>query len=817
MVNPINDAPTAVTDSISINEDGPILIKPLLNDSDVEGDPITMLSHTNPSKGVLQDNGDFTVTYTPTFDVFGSDSFTYVISDGKLSSTGTVNISITAVNDAPRLTSTDPAPWTMNEDTPTSFPINIYDPETLSDNLVIKITSSDQTIIPDTSIHLQGSGADKTLLLTPNLNKFGTLDIQIEATDGELTTTKVFPVEILSVNDLPTISNVTDKSIPEDSTSPAYTFTVNDVETTAADLTITAHSANGTLIPDSQITVTPTGGGNRTVQLTPAANLIGTSLITLTVHDADGGTASDTFIMTVTPVNDPPVANADTANVNEDASVSINVLGNDTDVDIGNEGDDLTIVSSASVDNGTVDIASDKKSLSFTPSANWNGTEVFTYTIRDTAGSTASASVTVTVAPVNDPPVAVNDTATTNEETAVIINVLTNDTDIDLSREGDVLTITSADNAANGTATITGSGKTITFTPALDFSGNASFDYTIEDQHGASSTAHVTVTVSAVNDPPIISDISDQTIAEDGNSGALSFTVTDVDTAATSLTVTATSANGTVIPTGNVVFSGTGTDRTVTITPVINKNTWNRIGSIDNPILITLTVSDGALTDSDSFNVTVTPLNDAPVAIADSTSVNEDSFVNILALANDTDVDIANEGDSITITSFADVDHGTVVIAGDGLSLRFTPNPNWYGSEVFSYTITDSHGATAVANITVTVNPINDAPTIIATDDQTINEDTNTGAITFTIDDVDNVVTSLTVTGTSNNLAVIPVENVVFGGSGSSRTVTITPLANKNTWNKTTLVNDPVTITLTVKDASNANHYRHIYSHSLKG
>lgn len=804
VVNAINDAPSAVTDTVNINEDGPIIISPLANDSDFEGDTITLVSHTNPAKGVLQDNGDSTVTYTPTYDVFGADSFTYVISDGLLTSTGTVNINITAINDAPRLTSSDAAPWTMLEDTPTSFPINIYDPETPSDNLVIKITSSDQTLIPDTSIHLQGSGSDKTLLLTPNLNKFGTLDIQIEATDGELTTTEIFPVEILSMNDLPTISNVTDHSIPEDSTSPAYTFTVYDIETAATDLTITAHSANGTLIPDDQVVVTHTGGGNRTVKITPAANLIGTSSITLTVHDADSGTSNDSFTMTVTPVNDPPVANADTASVNEDASVSIDVLSNDTDVDLAIEGDNLTIVSTAGVDNGAVVIAEDNKSISFTPSANWNGTEVFTYTIRDTAGSTASASVTVTVAPVNDPPQAVNDTAATNEETAVVVNVLTNDTDIDLSREGDNLTISSTANVENGSVVIAGNGKSLTFTPALDWSGEETFDYTIKDQHDATSTAQVIVTVNATNDPPIISDIPDQIIAEDGNSGAISFTVSDVDTAAASLTVSVTTANGTVIPTGNVVFGGSGTDRTVTISPVLDKNTWNKTGSIDNPILLTVTVSDGALTDSDTLNVSVTPLNDAPVANADTASVNEDNPVTILALANDTDVDIANEGDSITITSYAAVDNGTVTIAGDGLSLAFTPTLNWNGVEVFSYTITDSHGLTSTANITVTVNAVNDTPTIVATVDQTINEDTNTGAITFTIDDVDNTAASLTVTRASSNTTVIPLANVVLGGSGASRTVTVTPAANKNTWNKTTLVNNPVTITITVKDTSNA-------------
>ena len=314
----------------------------------------------------------------------------------------------------------------------------------------------------------------------------------------------------------------------------------------------------------------------------------------------------------------------------------------------------------------------------------------------------------------------------------------------------------------------------------------------------------MTVTVTPVNDAPVISDIADQTISEDSNTGAVTFTIYDVDNNADTLTIDATTANDTIIPKDNIVFGGSGTDRTVTITPVTNKNTWNKTSSIHDPVGLTITVSDGALTDSDTLNITVTPVNDAPVAVADSTSVNEDNPVTISARSNDSDVDIANEGDSIIISSYANVDHGTVVIAGDGSTLTFTPELNWTGVEVLSYTIKDSHDATASANITVTVNAVNDAPTIVANEDQTINEDSSTGAITFAINDVDNTADTLTVTAVSNNTTVIPNANVVLGGSGSSRTVTVTPVANKNTWNNTTSVHNPVTITLTVKDASNA-------------
>src|SRR5204863_4274061 len=145
-----------------------------------------------------------------------------------------------------------------------------------------------------------------------------------------------------------------------------------------------------------------------------------------------------------TPVNDPPVAVNDTATTPEDTSVSIPVLVNDSDVD----GDPLTITAATGT-NGTVSIVG--TNLLFTPATNFNGVVTLSYTISDGHGGTASATVSVTVTPVNDPPVAVNDVATTPEDTAVSIPVLANDSDVD----GDTLTITGA-STTNGTVSVVG-------------------------------------------------------------------------------------------------------------------------------------------------------------------------------------------------------------------------------------------------------------------------------------------------------------------------------------------------------------------------
>ena len=167
--------------------------------------------------------------------------------------------------------------------------------------------------------------------------------------------------------------------------------------------------------------------------------------------------------MTVTPVNDGPVAVNDTATTTEDAAVSGNVLTNDTDVDAGTT---LTATLGTSPANGTVTLAANG-AFTYTPNANFNGTDAFTYTASDGTAVSNIATVTITVGAVNDAPIAVDDAATTAEETAVSGNVLTNDTDVDT---GTTLTAMLGASPAHGTLTLAANGA-FTYTPSTNFNG----------------------------------------------------------------------------------------------------------------------------------------------------------------------------------------------------------------------------------------------------------------------------------------------------------------------------------------------------------
>jgi len=366
-------------------------------------------------------------------------------------------------------------------------------------------------------------------------------------------------------------------------------------------------------------------------------------------------------------VNHAPDAVNDSATVAEDGSKTINVLGNDTDPD----GDKLT-VKSATAEHGTVKINADG-TVTYTPNANYNGPDTITYTVADPSGLTDTATVGITVTPVNDAPDAVNDTATVAEDGSKTINVLGNDTDPD----GDKLTVKSA-TAEHGTVKINADG-TVTYTPNANYNGPDTITYTVADPSGLTDTATVGITVTPVNDAPdAVNDTA--TVAEDG-SKTINVLGNDTDPDGDKLTVkSATAEHGTV---------KINADGTVTYTPNANYN---------GPDTITYTVADpSGLTDTATVGITVTPVNDAPDAVNDSAATDYMKPVTIPVLANDTDVD----GDTLTVTA-ATSPNGTVKINADG-TLTFTPASGFDGDATITYSISDGHGGTDTATVTVTV------------------------------------------------------------------------------------------------------------------
>jgi VCBS repeat-containing protein len=380
-------------------------------------------------------------------------------------------------------------------------------------------------------------------------------------------------------------------------------------------------------------------------------------------------------------VNDLPVAGDDTAKTLEDTPTVIDVLGNDSDIDLS---DVLMVTALADPANGIV--ATNGISLTYTPTLNFNGLDVFTYTVGDGNGGGAMATVTVTVNAVNDPPVAVDDGFVTDENTAFVTgNVLENDYDPDNE------TVSFAGLSTTGTAGLVTSNGDGTF----DYDPNGQFDYlavgetavdtfgyTISDTQNLTATAIVSITIEGVNDLPVAGDDTAETLEDTAT--VIDALGNDMDIDSSDVLMVTAVAN----PTNGIVATN---GISITYTPTLNFN------GLD---VFTYTVGDGnGGFDTATVTVTVEAVNDPPVAGDDLALTRAGVAVLVDVLSNDDD---PVDGDMLVITAVDDPLNGTAVIVGS--EILYTPDANFVGLEQFTYTISDGEYF-VTATITVTVEP----------------------------------------------------------------------------------------------------------------
>jgi CshA-type fibril repeat protein/VCBS repeat-containing protein len=659
---PVDDqAPVAANDSAETDENTPVVIPVLANDSDPDGDPLSIDSVTQPANGSVTINPDGTLTYTPDEGYTGTDSFTYTVTDGDLTDTATVTVTVNEVNEAP-VAANDSA--TTEEDTPVTIDVLANDADPNADD-TLSVTSVGSPANGTASINPDG-----TITYTPNAGFFGTDSFTYTVSDGELTDTATVTVTVNEVNEAPVAAN--DSAETDENTPIVIPVLANDSDPDGDPLSIDSvtQPANGS------VTIDPDG----TITYTPDEGYTGTDSFTYTVSDGQGGTATATVTVTVTAVNQDPVANNDTATTTQNTAVTIPVLANDSDPD----GDPLSIDSVTQPANGTVTIDPDG-TITYTPDEGYTGTDSFTYTVSDGQGGTATATVMVTVTPDNDAPVAVADSATTAEDTPVTIDVLSNDSDPD----GDTLSIESVTPPTNGTAEII-EGQ-VRYTPNADWSGTDSFTYTVTDGQGGTATATVTVTVTPANDPPVA--VDDTVTTDEDTAATIDVLANDSDPENDPLTITAVgqASHGTAVISGNQIV----------YTPDANFNGTDTF---------TYTVSDGELTDTATVTVNVDPVNDVPVVSGpvDLGSMDEDGSLLISEaelLANASDID----GDSLSVTDLTVASgSGELTDNLDG-TWTFIPTTDWNGEVSFDYSVTDgTTGTPAIASLTV--DPVNDAP-----------------------------------------------------------------------------------------------------------
>ncbi|MDK9417953.1 tandem-95 repeat protein [Vibrio parahaemolyticus] len=688
-VTPVNDAPVAKDDTAITDEDTPVTIDVLPNDTDIDGDKLSIQSATVPEAQGKVEIVDGKLVFTPAENFNGDAEITYTVTDGELTDEAKVAVTVNPVNDAPTI-KVD-AVESITEDAVSTDTVlatlTVRDTDTPEDQLTVSLenNSNGYFVLVGNEVKLTQAGVDAV-----NNDELNLKDLTISASvsDGVNPTANDSDSLIVNrVNDAPTVENaIADQVLSED--FDAYTIDLNEVfKDTDSSLEFSA-SGNNSI----QISIV-----NGVATINPTADWNGKETITFTAKDPSGESISQTVNFTVAPVADIV---ADKATVVEDTSTVIKVLGNDT---FEGDGKVVSLDTNNGPANGTVSVNPDG-SVTYTPNDNYHGTDSFTYIVTS-GGVSESTTVSVDVTPVNDAPVAKDDIATTQEDTAVTIDVLPNDSDVD----GDKLSIESASvPKEQGTVEVV-NGKLV-FTPAENFNGDAEITYTVTDGQ-LTDEAKVTVTVNPVNDAPTIKVDAVESITEDAVSTdtvVATLTVRDTDTSEDQLTVSLeNNSNGYFVLVGDEVkLTQAGVD-------AVNNDELNL-----KDLTISASVSDGVNpTASDSDSLVVNRVNDAPTvenAIADQV-LSEDFDTYTIDLN-----EVFKDSDSSLEFSVSGSDNIQISIVSGVATI--TPTADWNGKETITFTAKDPSGENVSQTVDFTVAPVVD----IEADSTNVVEDTPT-------------------------------------------------------------------------------------------
>jgi hypothetical protein len=749
-VDPVNDAPVANAQTLSVDEDGSLNIT--LGGSDVESSPLTYSVGT-PLHGSLSGTAP-NLVYTPDANYHGSDSFTFTVNDGTDdSAAATIAITVNPINDAPVASAQS---VTTDEDSAKPITLGVTDVDL--DSLTFTITTA--------PAHGTLSGTAPNLIYTPDANYHGADSFAFKANDGTVDSNEAtVSITVDPVNDAP-VANGQALSVNEDG-SLNIALGGSDVE--GSGLTFSnGQPSHGTL-----------SGTAPNLTYTPDANYHGADSFTFTVNDGTDDSVAATVSITVNPINDAPVANSQSVSLNEDGSLNIALIASDVDLD------SLTY-SVGTPSHGT--LSGTAPNLTYTPAANYHGSDSFTFTVNDGTVDSNEATVSITVNPINDAPVASAQSVTTDEDSAKPITLGVADVDLDSltymittapahgklsgtapnliytpdanyhgadsfafkANDGTVdsneaivsITVDPVNDApvANGQAlsvnedgslnitlggsdvessplsyvvggvshgTLSGTAPNLVYTPAANYHGADSFTFTVNDGADDSAAATVSITVNPINDAPVANSQS-VSLNEDGSLN-IALTASDVDLDSLTYSV-GTPSHGTL----------SGTAPNLTYTPAANYH-----GSDS----FTFTVNDGTVdSNAATVSITIEPLNDAPVANAQNVSVNEDGNVAITLTGSDV------EGSSLNFSVDGNPLHGT--LSGTAPNLTYTPAANYHGADSFTFTVNDGRATSSAAVVSITVNPVNDAP-VANGQTLSVNEDGSLN-ITLSGSDVEN-------------------------------------------------------------------------------
>ena len=508
--------PVAQSDAFSVSEDSAATPLAVLSNDRSDPDPLevlTLTAITQPANGSASITGGGTgVSYTPAANFNGSDSFTYTITDEHGgSATATVNVTVTPVNDMPSFVKgadTGHAPGITGAQSFSNWATSISDGDTGVEQALtfnVNVTSGSEIFSTTPSV-----SSDGTLSYALS-GTAGTAQVEVTLTDdatagtAALTTAvQTFAVTVFATPQAPTISNISDATIAEDATLGPVAFTVADADLGTGALTLAATSSNTTLVPNAAVLLGGSGG-NRTLTLTPVLNQSGTSTITVTVTDPQGQQASDSFVLTVTAVNDAPtvslisgagVDGSGNLTMNEDGDVTVNFTIGDVETAASSLVVTRTTANATLLPTSRLTLGGSgaNRTLRIRPQPNLSGTGNITVSARDAGNITTTRTFTVTVNSLWDPPVANADNFFAKQGSTSTLDVRFNDSIVEATS---TVTIQSFTQPANGTLVAGTAPGTLRYTPNSGYTGSDSFSYTLQDNTGATSIAPAFITVGA--------------------------------------------------------------------------------------------------------------------------------------------------------------------------------------------------------------------------------------------------------------------------------------------------------------------------------
>src|SRR6185503_14188339 len=678
-------------------------------------------------------------------------------------------LNILPVNDPPAIS--DVGNQTVPEDVPAVVSFIITDPETSPGKMLYRITSSNPELVPTNNVQFGIAGPATTATITPALNQAGSAVVTLHAQDeGGDVVSDSFLLTVVAVNDNPTLDMIADQNFDEDSGPHeiALTGITSGATNEFQQLIVSASSGNSAVLPAPLVNYTSPSNTARLTFLS-VSNAHGTAPITVTVRDGDttNESFSRTFTVTIAPVDDAPVLAAVPPVISpEDEPHFVAIALTDPDDDAAA----LNLVAhslnqSILPDAGLAPGGSGpNRTLLLTPAPDAVGAATVQLIATDPHGAATTNTFSVTLTAVNDPPRLDAISSISIAEDAPLQSIpLTGIRPGPTNESGSVIVSAVSSNPAlipGPSVLYTNPATTgaLRLGPATNATGVANITVTVADNDGLQFSRTFSVTVVPTNDPPTIATILDQATLEDTPID-LAVLVGDADTPAPLLALSAVSGNTSLVATTGIVFDGSGSNRTARITPVPNQS-----GNAN----ITLFVSDGASTNSRTFQLTVVSSNDPPTLnVLTNINLQVSPGLSSFPLTGITAGPNENQALTVTVTNsnpgfFQNQPGANYNSPNTAGTLTFRVANNQTGSAIIAVTVTDngtppaSFSRSFVLNVRSATNTL---PTISIITPQTTAEDTPTAAIPFTIRDAETPAANLTLSASSSNPSLLPNAN----------------------------------------------------------